>query len=102
MRKAPAPGAEVAEVVTEVTHQTTGPAPDRGRCRKDARECARVSTQLTVVLLGPRCRAPPPSGPDPGPSHALDSRATTRGGLAVRLSRLPPPPMEHMAKRPLS
>jgi len=40
MRKAPAPGAEVASVAARAAHQTTRPAPDRGRCRKDACDCA--------------------------------------------------------------
>jgi hypothetical protein len=88
MRKAPAPGAEVAEVVGQPTHPPTGPVPDRGRCRKDARECACCCTQLTAVLLGPHCRAPPPSGSDSRLPRALMPRGNLgRTGRAVKSPR---------------
>lgn len=57
-----------------------------------------VRTQLTAVLLGPHCRAPPPSGSAPS-VVARDARAATGGGLVVRLSRNPHAPMEQLAER---
>ena len=85
MRKAPAPGAEVAAVVGRPTHPPTRPVPDRGRCRKDARECACCYTHVTAVLLGPHCRAPPPSGSDSRLPRALMPRGNLgRTGRAVK------------------
>ena len=58
MRKASAPGAVVAAVVAKVTHLPAGPAPDRGRCRKDslvnAPVMARSSRLFFSVLIAER------------------------------------------------
>jgi hypothetical protein len=79
MRKAPAPGAEVAAVVVKTsTHPPTGPVPDRGRCRKDARECA-LATQLTALLLGPPHCSSSASSDDVPPRSVARGRAA-RGG----------------------
>ena len=102
MRKAPAPGVDGGggRGLVPRTHPPH-PAPDRGRCRKDARECCFCCTQVTAVLLGPHCRAPPPSGPDPRLSRALNARVATAGRqTGTPLSRRRPAPMEGKVELP--